>query len=311
MASTRSLKAAEQLDTEIASLKDEGTCTNPVALPCLTSTVAALRSRLKVECSTIVSAKSTQNAIRSASLNDSAPLQIARRSRQPAKLVDLSAQQLAYVQQCLYRISNAVTAFKVRDPDPNAVDGGHVVGLRFEIMSRGQFLRPYYVMLNRPFVNSTYLRVHRHTLPPAIPLAGLAARHLPAPKPESDTSPSQDLERFVRTLRREIARYHNRLGVSADLRRGLGLHEKNKENLTANDIVEVGIADIEAKQIKLTWADERCGRLVMDDNGKVLKLMVLGKEGRDWETTKELFGKYERIEDVTTRLEEYAAGDAS
>jgi central kinetochore subunit Mal2/MCM21 len=220
------------------------------------------------------------------------------------------------MQQCLHRAANAVTAFKVQDPDPNAVDGGHVVGLRFEVMSRGRFLRPYYVMLNRPYHNK-HLRVHRHTLPPAIPLAGLAARHLPAPRPRnngaaaptnSSADPRQDFDRFVRRLRREIARYHNRLGVSADLRRGLGLHSRSAEDVRPSDIVEVGIADIEAKQIKFLWADERSGRLVMDDDGKVVKLVVFGKQGRDWDTTKELHGNYDRVEDVTRRLQEYVAG---
>lgn len=103
-------------------------------------------------------------------------------------------------------------------------------------------------------------------------------------------------------------RYHNRLGVSADLRRGLGLHQKTSQNVSDNDIVEVGIADIEAKQIRFSWADERSGRVVMDDDGKVLKLMIFGKQGRDWETTKELYGKYDRVEDVVKRLQEYSRG---
>lgn len=175
-------------------------------------------------------------------------------------------------------------------------------------MSRGQFLRPYYVMLNRPFPRSRHLRVHRHTMPPAVPLAGLAARHLPAPGPEGDEPPPpQDLERFARTLRREIARYHNRLGVSADLRRRLGLHDATGAGVSANSVVEVGIADVEAKHIQLTWADERSGRLVMDDDGNVRKLLVFGRQGRDWEMTKELFGKYDRMEDIARRLEEHSA----
>ena len=223
-----------------------------------------------------------------------------------------SSQQHAYIQQCVYRVSAPVTAFKIHDPDPNAVDGGHVLGLRFEIMSRGQFLRPYYVMLNRPFSGSKHLRVHRHTVPPAVPLAGLAARHLPAPKAadEGGNEPArghQDLDRFVRTLRREIVRYHNRLGVSADLRRRLGLHDASRASIKANSVVEVGIADIEAKQIKIAWADERSGRLIMDDDGNVQKLVVFSAQGRDWETTKELFGKHDRMEDIAQRLEEHGA----
>lgn len=168
-------------------------------------------------------------------------------------------------------------------------------------------MKPYHVFLNRPFYKSTYLRVHRHTLPPAIPIGGLAARYLPQPTPESELPAKQDLDRFVRTLRREIVRYHNRMGVAADLRRGLGVQDE-KDELNSNDVVDVGIADIEAKQIKLTWADERSGRLVMDDDGKVTKLMVFGNEGRDWVTTKELLGDNNRIEDVMKQLQEYAGG---
>lgn len=72
--------------------------------------------------------------------------------------------------------------------------------------------------------------------------------------------------------------------------------------------MDVGIADIEAKQIRLSWADERSGRIIIDDDGKVLKLMVFGAEGRDWEATKELYGKHERIENVAEKLRGYIKG---
>ncbi|KAF5002013.1 hypothetical protein FDECE_10755 [Fusarium decemcellulare] len=279
---------SDLIDQEIASLKEQ---------------VASLRKSLKVETSTILTSSSTQSL-----LKPSGSFLSRNKSSSRAKLLSESDKQKAYAQQCLYRICSSVTSFKVHDPDPNAVDGGHILGLRFEVMSKGQFLRPYYVMLNRPYFNSKHLRVHRHTLPPAIPLSGLAARHLPAPRPESDDPPQQNLDRFVRTLRREIVRYHNRLGVSADLRRGLGLHDKAGDNIMPDDIVEVGIADIQAKQIRFSWADDRSGRVVMDDDGNVLKLMMFGREGRDWETTKELYGKYDRIEDVTKTLQAYVNG---
>lgn len=210
------------------------------------------------------------------------------------------------MQQCIYRISAPVTSFKVRDPDPNAVDDGHVLGLRFEIMSRGQFLRPYYVMLNRPYPGSKHLRVHRHTVPPAVPLAGLAARHLPQPSRAggSSSSTDQDLDKFVRTLRREIVRYHNRLGVSADLRRRLGLHERGGPAVAPNALLEAGIADIEAKQISLAWANDKTGRLIMDDDGNVVKFVVFGSDGRDWEASGAVFDKNDSIEDVARKLEE-------
>ncbi|KAG5983418.1 hypothetical protein E4U55_008188 [Claviceps digitariae] len=297
---------SSQLDKEIAALRKQA---------------SSLRKQLQIQCSTILSSASTSRLIQSTS-SSAAPM-IGRRGQaasHAAKLNTRSTQQLAYMQQCIYRISAPVTSFKVRDPDPHAVDGGHVLGLRFEVMSRGQFLRPYYVMLNRPYSGSKHLRVHRHTVPPAVPLAGLAARYLPPPPSRGRGRPggegddetaeaaagAQNLDRFVRTLRREIVRYHNRLGVSADLRRRLGLHDaRSAQSALPNALVEVGIADIEAKQINLTWADERTGRLVMDDDGKVVKFVVFGVEGRDWEASGDIFTKDDSIEDVARKLEEY------
>ena len=292
---------AEALDDEISSLKTEGAHFFSRFGALLTlQLVASLRKALQVGASTILSSATTQQLLQ----DNKHPSIRQTRSATAAGLAKRAAQQQAYIHQCLHRISNPVTAFKVRDPDPKAVDKGNVLGLRFEVMSRGQFLRPYYVMLNRPFSNSKHLRVHRHTIPPAIPLGGLAARYLPAPPRRRDRKTEQDLEHFVRALRREIVRYHNRLGVSADLRRGLGLHKQSLEEVSADNIVEMGIADIEAKQIKLTWADERNGRLVMDDDGRVIKVAIFDKEGRDWETAKGLLTNGEHIEDVARRLEE-------
>lgn len=191
------------------------------------------------------------------------------------------------------------------------------MGLRFEVMTCGRFLQPYYVMLNRPYPKSTYLRVHRHTIPPAVPLNGLAARHLPSPAESvsSDSPPKQDLDKFVRALRREIVRYHNRLGVAADLRRKLAPANGTKEPTSPNNnngsdaqgVVDVGIVDIQGKQVKITWGDGRNGRLVMDDDGKVEKFMVFSDAGRDWEMTREMLGDLEHVDDVTKKLEEFAA----
>ncbi|KAG8671687.1 hypothetical protein FPOAC2_05042 [Fusarium poae] len=278
---------SELLDQEIAALKEQA---------------ATLRKSLKIQTSTILSAPSTQALLKSTKGFSS------RKSSAHTKVLSQSEKQKAHTQQNLYRSCSSVTAFKVHDPDPNSVDSGHVLGLRFEIMSKSQFLQPYYVFLNRPYYKSKYLRVHRNTLPPAIPISGLAALHLPSPRPESDDSPQQDLDRFVRALRREIVRYHNRLGVSADLRRSLGLHGRADDTVLPDDIVEVGIADIEAKQIRFSWADDRSGRVAMDNDGNVIKLMMFGREGRDWETTKELYGKYDRIEDVAKTLQKYVNG---
>ncbi|PHH68225.1 hypothetical protein CDD82_719 [Ophiocordyceps australis] len=308
MSTTADDDESQRLDREIDSLRAQ---------------VTLLQKELDMQCSTILSSHTTQSAIAQDSIPTSPHLFVPQEAQQDheswaqARLAARAEQQRAYMQQCAFRSAIPVTAFKVQDPDPNAVDGGHVLGLRFEVMSRGQFLRPYYVMLNRPFSHAPrHLSVHRHTLPPAVPLAGLAARHLPPPQPYSrrfhdgqDDSPppqNQNLDAFARALRREVMRYHNRLGVAADLRRSLGLHDAvaAADKLSPNSVVELGIADIEAKQIKLTWADERTGRLVMDDNGNVLNLAIFGPQGRDWQTASELYGAYDNMNDVARRIQE-------
>lgn len=260
----------------------------------------------------------------------------------PASL--LSARQAAHAQQCLYRTLAGVTAFRARDPDPAAVDSGRVLGVRIEVVSRGRFLRPYYVLLNRPYgeandngVRGRFLRVHRHTVPPCVQLAALAARYLPPP---SAAGGGQDLPRFVRELRRALVRYHNRVGVIKDLRRAAGLggggstHSGDDKRLpekeghqaqsdTARGIVDIRAADAEAKQVTLEWSDGRTGRLVVRDDGQLVAWAIFGGRGsgsgselvRDRETTRRLLGlgnergggaeatgDARRLEDVVRRL---------
>ncbi|KAL1876249.1 hypothetical protein Daus18300_002877 [Diaporthe australafricana] len=226
--------------------------------------------------------------------------------------------QIAYDQHCLYRACAGITTFRVRDPDPNAVDGGNVLGVRVEVMTRSRFLRPYFVLLNRPYSGSEqrrrFLRVHRHTVPPCVPLSGLAARHLPAPRPprtggeDGDDAPPerrQDFSRFVRCLRRDIVRYHNRVSVIADLRRAVGLDGKRRdaeELAEGSSLLAISAADTEAKQVRVDWKDGRSGRLVIGDDGDVVKLVVFGDMGRDRELTRELLSDGSRLEDVARKL---------
>ncbi|TQV93212.1 hypothetical protein V2A60_010353 [Cordyceps javanica] len=311
----------DPLDKEIASLKKR---------------VAALQKRLQIECSTILSSAPIQDLIQEASstaassnttTTSSSLLKSARSSSTGAtdaiaSLQRRSAQQAAYMQQCTYRLAAPVTAFKIRDPDPHAVDRGHVLAIRFEVMSQGHFLRPYYVMLNRPWPDArAHLRVHRHTVPPAVPVGGLAARYLPPPRAavhhddeppaaaQRSTTTTQDLDRFARALRREIMRFHNRLGLTADLRKTVGLQRKGRAAPATKprDVVEAGIADVEAKHVKLAWADGRTGRILMDQDGRVQRFVVFGPDGRDWRTSRLLFDSRDGVDDIARKLERYAA----
>ncbi|KAI0390482.1 cenp-O kinetochore centromere component [Xylariaceae sp. FL0594] len=298
ISATPELSAEDKLEEEIANLKAK---------------VESLKNDVKLQATTLLTAESTRQMLQS---------QTASRGTDE-RLLKRIQEQTAHKQQCLYRACAAITAFRVQDPDPNAVDGGNVLGLRFEVMSsnnkdnKPRFIRPYYVMLNRPYTtddgdsDKRALRVHRHTVPPFIPLSGLAARYLPPPKAKNDQGESkgQDLALFARALRRELVRYHNRAAVVGHLKKAAGLGSKKEQDLdrdgdaeSDNQIVDIGLADAEAKQVSIDWRDGRSGRLVMDDDGEVVKMVVQGANGRDRETVREFLGGAVRVEEVTRRL---------
>lgn len=238
----------------------------------------------------------------------------------------------------------------MQDPDPNAVDGGAVLGLRIEVFARDKFIRPYYVLMNRPWAEggaggsrkgngngngnggkekekekekrrkgkgkyATWLRVHKHTVPPCVPLSGLAARYLPAP-PSTSSRPDeaaggreQDLVKFARRLRRELVRYHHRLATITDLRKAILAGAESETN--NNRVQDVIPADAEAKQITIEWEDGQTGRLVMGDDGEIVKVVALNGgggqgggsgSGRDREVVRQLVGGAKRVEDVVRRL---------
>ncbi|KAI0897573.1 Cenp-O kinetochore centromere component-domain-containing protein [Annulohypoxylon nitens] len=293
VSATSGLSVADRLDNEIASLRDQ---------------VESLKRDLKLQTATLLTSDSTRKLLRDSTSKRAKPSQKIRSQELLAK----ADEQLAHKQQCLYRACASVTIFKVRDPDPCAVDSGNVLGLRFEIMYKARFLRPYYVMLNRPYPGSRFLRIHRHTVPQCIPLPGLSARHLPPPQSagkekdknaDDDEAPKkQDLAAFVRALRRELVRYHNRTAVIGDLRSEAGLEKKKATKEVDVPIVDISAADAQAKQIRVEWGDGRSGRLVISDDGDILKMVAQGENGQDREAVRQLLGGSVRVEEVVRRL---------
>ncbi|KAI1391988.1 Cenp-O kinetochore centromere component-domain-containing protein [Hypoxylon trugodes] len=280
------LSVADQLDNEIANLRVQ---------------VDSIKRELKLQTATLITSESTRQIIQ----DDSGRKSRQTRSSRSQELLAKADEQNAHKQQCLYRACASITTFKVSDPDPNAVDGGNVLGLRFEVMSKSRFLRPYYVMLNRPYPNSRYLRIHRHTVPQSIPLSGIAARYLPPPAAKDDVDvKKQDLTTFARTLRRELVRHQNRSAVIGDLRKSAGLESKDAKAKEGEvSVVDISAADAQAKQIRVEWSDGRSGRLVIDDDGDIVKMVVQGENGQDREAVRQLIGGSARIEEVTKRLE--------
>jgi central kinetochore subunit Mal2/MCM21 len=123
-----------------------------------------------------------------------------------------------------------------------------------------------------------------------------------AAKEGSGVGKRQDLARFARAVRREVVRYHHRLGVVADLRKAAGVGRDTGAEFGENRLVDITAADSEVKQLTLEWADGRTGRLVMGDDGEIVKLVVLGENGRDREAARGLLGGAATAEDVVRRL---------
>ncbi|KAL1887513.1 hypothetical protein Sste5346_010174 [Sporothrix stenoceras] len=278
---------ASTLDDEIEQLRERAT---------------TLRKQLQVQTSTLLSAPSTRSL-----LNDN----LTRDAAAKKKLLKLCDAHDSHKQQSLYRAGASVTAFRVRDPDPNAVDGGRVLGLRFDVMMGAQFLRPYYVLLNRDTERlrpggrsqtaaEAPLRVHRHTVPPSVPLGGLATRYLGATQYAPSGPKSPDLYGFARATRRALVRYHNRLAVIGDLRKSVQQKATKAAAEAASSgmeidaitfLADVSGADAEAKQIRFDWADGRTGRLVLDDDGDIQKMVVIGATGaHDRAAVRDLLG---------------------
>lgn len=183
------------------------------------------------------------------------------------------------------------------------------MGIRIDVSNLGKFIRPYYVMLNKPYPGSELLRVHRHTLPPCIPLFTLAARYLPTPKVEGEMvkGKKQDLRRFVRDLRREAMGYHNRTTIIKGLRKEFKLDEdpkKGKGKERERVIIDICAADAEAKQVRVEWVDGRIGRCVVGDGGEMKKCVVIGEDGRDREVERRILERNGRMELIGERLRE-------
>lgn len=242
-------------------------------------------------------------------------------------------------QQNLYRTCAGVTAYKVKDPDPNAVDNGNVLGVQIEVSVKGTFLPPYHVFFVRPDSREemrNVLRIHRHTVPTAIPLGHLAERYLPQPEKGSAVAPVQNMEGLIRWLRRELVSWALRKAAFERLRdeAGLGLLDagnrdglaigkvfnavpdsEDEEDDDHEDMEELGsrirrrngpsrIVDISAnaafREIVVEWSNGQVGRMVVNKDGQVEKGVVRTADGiRVSEMERKAVG---RVEELVSRL---------
>ncbi|KAL1613190.1 hypothetical protein SLS60_001422 [Paraconiothyrium brasiliense] len=233
----------------------------------------------------------------------------------------------------IYRACAGVTAYKVKDPDPCAVDEGNVLGVRIEVSIGGRFVETYHVLFNRPnAAHKTMLKIHKHTIPPCIPLQPLANKWLPMAKKGAEEPKEQNLVKFGRHLRKELVSWHMRLHTLEKLRKDAKVEDETQRTDGSNVESAVGTvlnafvsddddseeegpsseavgplrisridADGAVREITITWSNGRVGVFKVTKDGEVDKAVVRTKEG----TREILLGDKAlgRIEGLVERLE--------
>ncbi|KAJ4323416.1 hypothetical protein N0V94_001889 [Neodidymelliopsis sp. IMI 364377] len=210
----------------------------------------------------------------------------------------------------VYRACAGVTAYRVKDPDPYAVNNGDILGISIEVPVNGSFVDTYHILFTvRAHENSKRLRIHKHTIPSCVPLQQLANKWLPQAAKEADATkdPEQDLVKFGRALRRELVGWHMRTQAIQDLRKEAKLPDVDSEDAVDADLISGGrvlnafvsddssdaeeddgigpvrIIDIEAdvavRQVTITWSDGRTAVLVVTKDGRVEKAVCRARGG--------------------------------
>jgi central kinetochore subunit Mal2/MCM21 len=223
-----------------------------------------------------------------------------------------------------HRACASVTAYKVLDPDPRAQNGGHILGISIDVALRGKFVETYHVLFSYTVQGGEkVLRVHKHTIPPCVPLQALANKWLPGVGKDKDgggeEEVKQDLVRFGKRVRRELVGWHLRVDAVEALRREAGLSElssspgeephhvlnaftgsssstdSDSEDEAEDPDTPANIIDIESdtavRQITITWSNRRTAVLSVSKDGRVDNAVVRMKDGtRDLDMGRKALG---------------------
>lgn len=209
-----------------------------------------------------------------------------------------------------YRACAGITAYRVKDPDPYAVNNGNILGISIEVPVNGRFVDTYHVLFTlKEHKNSRRLRIHKHTIPACIALQQLANKWLPQGSKDADGTedPEHDLIQFGRALRKELVSWHMRDQAIRDLRKEAKLPDiqaddddvrsglisggrvlnafmsDDSSDAEEDDGSPLRILDIEAdaaiRQVIITWSDGRTAVLVITKDGRVEKAICRGRGG--------------------------------
>ncbi|KAL6712402.1 hypothetical protein ACN47E_000279 [Coniothyrium glycines] len=206
----------------------------------------------------------------------------------------------------IYRACAGVTAYKVVDPDPNALNNGNVLGISIDVSLRGKFIETYHVLLHargQDNAGNKVLRVHKHTIPPCIPLQQLEQKWLPGLLEKEGRE--QDLVRFGRALRKELVSWHLRVQAVDEMREEAKVEKKEEGAvMTAGAVLNAFVSDDEAtsdtadeeeasgahpildieadtavRQITIHWSDGKNAIMSVTKDGRVEKAVCRTKAG--------------------------------
>lgn len=218
-----------------------------------------------------------------------------------------------------HRLGIGVTAFPFHDPAPELQSKNPLLGIRIDICNRtGRFNSPFYLFCIRSGKEgSQELRIHRHTIPALVPLQEYERHYLPISVPEEghagleeamlnsgEVSGKQDLHGLVGRVRHDLVAWRLRQDGTELLRDELEIpaprtpttepngmdhdqHTSHEEDEDADmeepagkyGICELSAQEVDARQIRIVWADDRVGRLRISDDGRVIKAAVIGLDG--------------------------------
>ena len=211
-------------------------------------------------------------------------------------------------QENVHRLAFSVTSFPFTDPSPETPDVP-LLGIRIDICSRtGKFDAPYYIHLKRTQPNHSTneldeLSVYRHTIPSHIPLRDYEAQYLPRrdegygseASNESTNSNRQDLHALVRKVRKALVSWTLRREAIEVLAEKLGLVPEITKHSDTDEsdeyVSSVAPADapddstfksvaataVEARFIRVVWANGRLARVKISDKGLVERAIVFGE----------------------------------
>ncbi|KAI4675522.1 uncharacterized protein J4E88_007555 [Alternaria novae-zelandiae] len=210
----------------------------------------------------------------------------------------------------IYRACAGVTAYKVKDPDPHALNDGNILGVSIDVALGGRFVETYHVLLNvKQKQDKRTMKIHKHTVPPCIPLQHLSDKWLPASGKDEENDPEQDLVRFGRLLRKELVSWHLRVNAVEELRKDAGLAQPRQDseddnfvstgkilnafvsdNEASSDIEQddadfgsARILDIEAdaaiRQVTVVWSDRRTAVMAITKDGRVERAVCRTRDG--------------------------------